>query len=92
MKTRTHFTHRLDMWDDTLPAQRFTRIWRAVSLRLAKLIWRAERGPTVSRTISVNPDERGGFVAVVIAVLTGFGSEAKGTRFGPNEAVPRVAA
>ena len=30
-------------------------------------------------------------VAVVIAVLTGFGIEAKGIRFVPNEAVPRVA-
>ena len=44
------------------------------------------------RSLSTRADERGGFVAVVIAVLTGFGSEAKGTRFGPNEAVSRVAA
>ena len=43
-------------------------------------------------SLSTRARERGGFVAVVIAVLTGFGIEAKGIRFGPNEAVPRVAA
>jgi hypothetical protein len=43
-------------------------------------------------SLSTRAGERGGFVAVVIAVLTGFGIEAKGIRFGPNEAAPRVAA
>ena len=37
-------------------------------------------------------EKRGGFVAIVIAVLTGFGIEAKDIRLDPNEALPRVAA
>ena len=43
------------------------------------------------RFLSTRADERGGFVAVGIAVLTRFGIEAKGIRFVPNEVAPRVA-
>jgi hypothetical protein len=60
-----------------------------LTLSQAHLEGGAERGPTVSRTIAVNPCWRAlaACVAVVIAVLTGFGIEAKGIRFVPNEAV-----